>query len=102
MYRRAIPTRIAVFVLLITAASALRLKQSASQPPQAGATGASGEQAVVKQVVDGIMQPFLAENQAPGAIVGVSLHGHRYFFNYGKATDAVTGGAYTRPFLSIL
>ncbi len=34
------------------------------------------------------MQPYLAQTQAPGAIVGVSLHGRRYFFLYGKATDA--------------
>ncbi len=42
----------------------------------------------VKRIVDGIMQPYLAQTQVPGAIVGVSLHGHRYFFPYGKATDA--------------
>jgi CubicO group peptidase (beta-lactamase class C family) len=60
-----------------------------------------GEAAVVKQVVDGIMQPYLAQGQhrlpgggtwsrSPnlGAIVAVSLHGHRYFFPYGKATNA--------------
>src|SRR5437762_8922308 len=57
--------------------------------------------AAVKRVVDGIMQPYLAQGQrrAPrgqlwrrspdlGAIVAISLHGHRYFFPYGKATDA--------------
>ena len=47
----------------------------------------AGEEARIKQIVDGIIRPYLAENQAPGAIVGVSLHGHRYFFPYGKATD---------------
>jgi CubicO group peptidase (beta-lactamase class C family) len=39
-------------------------------------------------VVDEIMQPFMAQGQYPGAIVGISLHGRRYFFNYGKATDS--------------
>src|SRR5436189_6192891 len=47
------------------------------------------------------MQPYLAQGhrRAPpgqlwrrspdlGAIVAISLHGHRYFFPYGKATDA--------------
>jgi CubicO group peptidase (beta-lactamase class C family) len=51
-------------------------------------------------VVDAIMQPYLAQRQRTagghewirsphlGTIVAVSLHGHRYFFPYGKATDA--------------
>ena len=34
------------------------------------------------------MLPYLAQTGAPGAIVGVSLHGHRYYFPYGKATDS--------------
>jgi CubicO group peptidase (beta-lactamase class C family) len=67
------------------------------------------EAAAVKRVVDGIMQPFLAEGErmagghawrrSPdlGAIVAVSLHGHRYFFPYGKATDA--GAPFTRETL---
>jgi CubicO group peptidase (beta-lactamase class C family) len=58
------------------------------------------EAAAVKRVVDGIMQPYLAQGQrrargrtwtrSPdlGAIVAVSLHGRRYFFPYGKATNA--------------
>jgi CubicO group peptidase (beta-lactamase class C family) len=57
-------------------------------------------------VVDGIMQPYLAQGQrrargrtwtrSPdlGAIVAVSLHGRRYFFPYGKATNA--GAPFTR------
>ena len=49
---------------------------------------AGDEEAVVKQVVDRIMQPYLSQNYIPGAIVGVSLHGRRYFFSYGQATDA--------------
>src|SRR5206468_6638843 len=61
---------------------------------------AGDEAAAVKRTVDGIMQPYLAQGQrrargrtwsrSPdlGAIVAVSLHGHRYFFPYGKATNA--------------
>ncbi len=67
------------------------------------------EEAAVKGVVDGIMQPYLAQGQrmaggrpwkrSPflGTIVAVSLHGHRYFFAYGKATDA--GAPFTRETL---
>ncbi len=73
-------------------------------PPNAG-----DEEAAVKRVVDGIMQPYLAQGQrnaggrtwsrSPhlGTIVAVSLHGHRYFFPYGKATDA--GAPFTREIL---
>src|SRR5882762_86657 len=55
------------------------------------------------------MQPYLAQGQrmagghpwkrSPflGTIVAVSLHGHRYFFPYGKATDA--GAPFTRDTL---
>jgi CubicO group peptidase (beta-lactamase class C family) len=46
------------------------------------------EEAVVRQVVDRIMQPYLSQNDIPGAIVGVSWHRRRYFFSYGQATDA--------------
>jgi CubicO group peptidase (beta-lactamase class C family) len=48
---------------------------------------AGDEEAVVKQVVDRIMQPYLSQNYIPGAIVGVSLHRRHYFFSYGQATD---------------
>jgi CubicO group peptidase (beta-lactamase class C family) len=70
---------------------------------------AGGEAAAVKRIVDGIMQPYLAQEQrnaggrrwsrSPdlGTIVAVSLHGHRYFFPYGKATDA--GALFTRETL---
>jgi CubicO group peptidase (beta-lactamase class C family) len=51
---------------------------------------ASGEESTVKQVVDQYMQPLLAQSGAPGAIVGVSIHGRRYFYPYGKATDEGT------------
>lgn len=49
---------------------------------------AAGDEAQIKAIVDRIMQPYMAQGQYPGAIVGISLHGHRYFFNYGKATDS--------------
>ena len=61
---------------------------------------AEPEEAAVRAVVDGIMQPYLAQRQRTagghkwirsphlGTIVAVSLRGHRYFFPYGKATDA--------------
>ena len=48
----------------------------------------AGEEAAVKRIVDGIMQPYIAQNNVRGAIVGVSLHGHRYYFPYGQATDS--------------
>jgi CubicO group peptidase (beta-lactamase class C family) len=44
--------------------------------------------AEVQRVVDQYMQPFLQKNNIPGAIVGVSIHGQRYFFPYGQATDS--------------
>ena len=88
-------------------------KVAAQQAPSAAGQNlqpnAGDEAAAVKRVVDGIMQPFLAEGermagghvwrQSPdlGAIVAVSLHGHRYFFPYGKATDA--GAPFTRETL---
>ncbi|HEU0275119.1 MAG TPA: serine hydrolase [Candidatus Udaeobacter sp.] len=68
-----------------------------------------GVEQAVKRVVDGIMQPYLAQEQRTvgghlwkrspnlGTIVAVSLHGHRYFFPYGKATDA--GAPFTRETL---
>jgi CubicO group peptidase (beta-lactamase class C family) len=84
------------FWLILTVAVLAAAKITAQQGPSA-----AGEAVAVKRVVDGIMQPYLAEGQprerrgrrwsrSPylGAIVAVSLHGHRYFFPYGKATDA--------------
>lgn len=41
----------------------------------------------IKQIVDGLMNPYLSERGAPGAIVAVSIHGRRYYFPYGSATD---------------
>ena len=99
---------------LITAVAVLAVAKVAAQeaPSTAGQNlqpNTGDEAAAVKRVVDGIMQPFLAEGErmagghawrrSPdlGAIVAVSLHGHRYFFPYGKATDA--GAPFTRETL---
>jgi CubicO group peptidase (beta-lactamase class C family) len=92
------------FGLIVTVALLAAVKVAAQQAPSAAGPrlqpNAGGEAAVVKRVVDGIMQPYLAQGQhttggrtwsrSPnlGAIVAVSLHGHRYFFPYGKATNA--------------
>ena len=91
------------FRLIVTAAVLAAAKVAAQEAPSAGQhlqPDASGEEAAVKQVVDGIMQPYLAQGErmtrgrrwsrSPhlGAIVAVSLHGHRYFFPYGTATDS--------------
>ncbi len=46
------------------------------------------QETAIRQIVDGIIQPFLSEHHIPGAVVGVSIHGKSYFFAYGKATDA--------------
>jgi CubicO group peptidase (beta-lactamase class C family) len=90
------------FGLIVTVAVLAAAKVAAQQAPSAGPhlqPNAGGEAAAVKRVVDAIMQPHLAQGQrrprghlwsrSPylGAIVAVSLHGHRYFFPYGKATD---------------
>jgi len=69
-----------------------------------------GEEEVVRRVVNGMMQPYLAQQQRTGArgqrwirssnlgaIVAVSLHGRRYFFAYGKANDS--GVPFTRDTL---
>src|SRR6266545_6405231 len=93
------------FGLIVTVALLAAAKVAAQQAPYAAAPhlqpNAGGEAAAVKRVVDGIMEPYLAQGQRTlprgptwrrspdlGAIVAVSLHGHRYFFPYGKATDA--------------
>jgi CubicO group peptidase (beta-lactamase class C family) len=101
------------FGLIVTvAALAVATVPAQETPSDAGQNlqrDAGGEEAAVKRVVDGIMQPYLAQGQrmadgrrwsrSPhlGAIVGVSLHGHRYFFPYGKATEA--GAPFTRETL---
>jgi CubicO group peptidase (beta-lactamase class C family) len=90
--------------LILTVALLAAAKVAAQQAPSAAGPhlqpNAGDEAAAVKRGIDGIMQPYLAQGQrrARGrvwrrspylaAIVAVSLHGHRYFFPYGKATDA--------------
>jgi CubicO group peptidase (beta-lactamase class C family) len=98
MHRTATRFGLIVIVALLAVA-----KVAAQQPPSAAPDlqpNAAGEAAAVKRAVDGIMQPYLAQGQhatrgrtwsrSPnlGAIVAVSLHGHRYFFPYGRATNA--------------
>lgn len=67
-----------IVLLLFFAATAV-----AQQPAIGG-----GEQSAIKRIVDGIIEPYLSLNHLPGAIVGVSLRGQRYYFPYGTATDA--------------
>jgi CubicO group peptidase (beta-lactamase class C family) len=98
------------FVVIVSIAALTAANVVAQQATSAASRNlqpnAEGEEAAVKRVVDGIMQPYLAQGQrmaggrrwsrSPdlGAIVAVSLHGHRYFFPYGKATNA--GSPFTR------
>jgi CubicO group peptidase (beta-lactamase class C family) len=106
--------RIAIrFRLIVTVAVLAAAKVAAQEAPSAAdpdlQPNAGGEAAAVKRIVDGIMQPYLAQEQRTvgghlwrrsphlGAIVAVSLHSHRYFFTYGKATDA--GAPFTRETL---
>ena len=69
----------AIFVLLMFSTVVL-----AQSPP----TPNTGDEAKIKHVVDGIMEPYMTLERFPGAIVGVSIHGRRYYFPYGTATDA--------------
>ena len=100
------------FRLIVTVAVLAAAKVAAQQAPAAAGQNLqpdAGEEAAVKRLVDGIMQPYLAQEQrmagghvwkrSPhlGTIVAVSLHGHRYFFPSGKATDA--GAPFTRETL---
>jgi CubicO group peptidase (beta-lactamase class C family) len=94
------------FLLILTIAVFAVVNVIAQEEPSAAGqnleSNAGVEEATVKQVVDGIMQPYLAQRERTenghswirslhlGTIVAVSLSGHRYFFPYGKATD---GGA---------
>ena len=97
------------FVLMMTAAAFAAVVLAQQEPPDAAPRSQPNtepEEAAVRQVVNGIMEPYLAQKQRTagshkwirsphlGAIVAVSLHGHRYFFNYGTATDA--GAPFTR------
>jgi CubicO group peptidase (beta-lactamase class C family) len=56
-------------------------------------TASGNDEAAIKRVVDGIMERYIALNRLPGAIVGISLHGRRYYFPYGRATDSGTAFA---------
>ena len=86
------------FGLIVTVALFAAANVAAQQAPSAASPrlqqNEGGEAAAVKRVVDGIMQPYLAQEQrrsprgglwkqSPnlGAIVAVSLHGHRSFFS---------------------
>jgi len=83
MHRNAIRPSLLVYVLILVSSFVL-----AQQTPTSNQSAVGPNEAAIKKIVDGIMEPFIAQSQVPGAIVGVSLHGHRYFFTYGKATDA--------------
>jgi CubicO group peptidase (beta-lactamase class C family) len=89
-----------IVAVAVLAAAKVAAQQASSAAGPHLQLDAGGEAAAVKRVVDGIMHPYLAQGQRRprghllsrslylGAIVAVSLHGHRYFFPYGKATDA--------------
>jgi CubicO group peptidase (beta-lactamase class C family) len=100
------------FGLIVTVACLTVANANPQQAPSAGNPNSrpdSGDDQAVQRVVERIMQPFLAQEQRTvgghfwkrspdlGAIVAVSLHGHRYFFPFGKATDS--GAAFTRETL---
>ena len=98
-----------IVIVAVLAAKNIVAQQAPSDAGPDLQPNAGGEEAAVKRVVDGIMQPYLTQGQrnadgrrwsrSPhlGTIVAVSLHGHRYFFTYGKATDA--GAPVTRETL---
>ena len=92
------------FVLIVTVGIFMAVNVFAQEEPSTASPrlqpNAEPEEASVRGVVDAIMQPYLAQRQRTagshewirsphlGTIVAVSLRGHRYFFPYGKATDA--------------
>ena len=92
------------FVLIVTVGIFMAANVFAQEEPSTASPrlqpNAEPEEAAVRGVVDAIMQPYLAQRQRTagshewirsphlGTIVAVSLRGHRYFFPYGKATDA--------------
>jgi CubicO group peptidase (beta-lactamase class C family) len=92
------------FCLIVTVTGLAAARVAAQETPYAAGRNlqpdGGGQEAAVKRVVDDIMQPYLAQGErmvggrrwmrSPhlGAIVAISLHGQRYFFPYGKATDA--------------
>jgi CubicO group peptidase (beta-lactamase class C family) len=96
--------------LIITAAVVAAMNATAQQEQSPAASAAQlnsgSEEEVVRRVVNEIVQPYVAQRERTaggrkwirsphlGTIVAVSLRSHRYFFNYGKATDA--GAPFTR------
>ncbi|HEY4281811.1 MAG TPA: hypothetical protein VGM62_02020, partial [Chthoniobacterales bacterium] len=90
------------FGLIVTVAFLAVANVSGQQAPSAGNPNSqpAGDEQTVTRVVERIMQPYLAQEQRTvgghlwkrspnlGTIVAVSMHGHRYFFPFGKATDA--------------
>jgi CubicO group peptidase (beta-lactamase class C family) len=92
------------FVLIATVAIFMAMNVFAQEESSTASPrlqpNAEPEEAAVRGVVDAIMQPYLAQRQRTagshewirsphlGTIVAVSLRGLRYFFPYGKATDA--------------
>jgi CubicO group peptidase (beta-lactamase class C family) len=95
-----ITTRLILTIMVATLAAARIAAQEQPSIAPNSEPNAGGEEAAVKRVVDGIMQPYLAQQERTegghrwirsphlGTIVAVSLHGHRYFFPFGKGTDA--------------
>ena len=104
------------FVLIVTVAIFAGANVVAQQEPSADSPdlqpNAGGKEAAVKRVVEGVMQPYVAQRQrmaaghswtrSPhlGTIVAVSLQGHRYSFSYGTATDGALRSR-AKPFLEI-
>ena len=68
-----------VFASLLLALLSPQLTAAQSPP--------ANEEAAVRQAVSTVMRRYMASKKPPGAIVGVSVHGRRYFFHYGRATD---------------
>ena len=50
-------------------------------------TPTQNEEQEVRAAVSAVMRTYMESLHAPGATVGVSVHGRRYFFHYGKADD---------------
>ena len=75
-------SRTLVCAVLCFAIPAGVASQEAAEAPEA---------ARIRQVVDLYMNRLLAKDtpgpRRPGAIVGISLHGKRYFYHYGSARD---------------
>ncbi|MBV9038289.1 MAG: hypothetical protein JO182_27615 [Acidobacteriaceae bacterium] len=62
--------------------STLTVYAGLTQTMSAQQLSVSSESSPIKQVIDDYMQPFPAQHNAPGAIVGVVLHSQREFFRY--------------------